>query len=399
MGSSFRWLLASQWVTNLADGIAIAAGPLLVASQTRDAGVVALATLVQRLPWLLFGLPAGVAADRIDRRRLAVGAATTRAIVAAVLVGMIAVDRVDVTIALLALFAFGTTEVFVDTTAATLLPTIVDRADLGIGNARLSFGRRAINELAGPPLGAAMFAVGLAVPFVAEAVIVAFGAVLLGRIRLRPVETSPPGSARRDVIEGFRWLWNHPPVRTLTLTVVLFNITFGAMWPLLVLYSLERLGTGELGFGLLLAASAVGGIVGAMAYGPLEQRFGAAQLMRAGLITETLFHLALALTTAAWLAGIIMFVFGIHTSVWGTTATSIRQRAVPDQLQGRVGSVYMLGVFGGLAVGGVIGAAIATRWGVLGPFWFAFVGSALLVVAMWHRFSAISYAEPQGGPT
>ena len=72
MGTPFRWLVSSSWVTNLGDGIAVAAVPLLIAAQTRDPALVALAALLQRLPWLLFGLYAGALADRIDRRRLVV---------------------------------------------------------------------------------------------------------------------------------------------------------------------------------------------------------------------------------------------------------------------------------------------------------------------------------------
>jgi hypothetical protein len=63
LGVGFRWLLASSWTTNLGDGIAIAAGPLLVASQTDDAFLVAMAALVQWLPPLLFGLYAGAWSD------------------------------------------------------------------------------------------------------------------------------------------------------------------------------------------------------------------------------------------------------------------------------------------------------------------------------------------------
>ena len=72
LGRSFRWLLASSWVTNLGDGITLAAGPLLVASQTHDPLTVAMAAFLQRLPWLLFGLYAGVAADRLNRRAIVI---------------------------------------------------------------------------------------------------------------------------------------------------------------------------------------------------------------------------------------------------------------------------------------------------------------------------------------
>ena len=64
LGRDFRWLLASSWAANLGDGIALAAGPLLVASQTQSPILVALAALLQRLPWLLFGLWAGFLSAR-----------------------------------------------------------------------------------------------------------------------------------------------------------------------------------------------------------------------------------------------------------------------------------------------------------------------------------------------
>ena len=73
LGSRFRWLLASSWVSNIGDGIGLAAGPLLVASQTNDPLLVALAAVLQRAPWLLFGLHAGAIADRLERFAKLVG--------------------------------------------------------------------------------------------------------------------------------------------------------------------------------------------------------------------------------------------------------------------------------------------------------------------------------------
>ena len=67
-GAGFRWLLASSWVSSLGDGLALSAGPLLVASQSHKAIWVASAMLLQRLPWLVLGLFAGALADRVDRR-------------------------------------------------------------------------------------------------------------------------------------------------------------------------------------------------------------------------------------------------------------------------------------------------------------------------------------------
>ena len=112
--------------------------------------------------------------------------------------------------------------------------------------------------------------------------------------------------------------------------------------------------------------------------------------MRVGLIIETLTHLALALTTSPWVALAIFFVFGAHAFIWGTTSITVRQRAVPIELQGRVGSVNMVGVYGGLVVGSALGGVLAQHWGVTAPFWFAFVGlgavrGADLAPAQPHR--------------
>jgi predicted MFS family arabinose efflux permease len=161
----------------------------------------------------------------------------------------------------------------------------------------------------------------------------------------------------------------------------------------LVLYAIERLDAGEIGFGLLTTASAVGGLLGTVLYGRLSARVSLGNLMRIGLIIETLTHLALALTSTTWVALLIMFVFGAHAFVWGTTSTSIRQRAVPHELQGRVSSVYLIGVQAGIVVGSAIGGVIASRWGVVAPFWFAFVGSSLLVVALWGQLRHVAHAD------
>lgn len=117
--------------------------------------------------------------------------------------------------------------------------------------------------------------------------------------------------------------------------------------------------------------------------------------MRVGLIIETLTHLGLAVTTAPTVAMVIFFVFGAHAFVWGTTSSTVRQRAVPRELQGRVGSVYAIGVFGGIVVGGAIGGLVARQWGVTGPFWFAFVGSALILAAIWPQLENIAHQDAE----
>jgi MFS family permease len=395
LGRSFRWLLGSSWLSNLGDGIALAAGPLLVATETRDPFLIALAVVLQRVPWLLFGLLAGVAADRFDRRRIILCVHVARASVLAALTATIALDQINTTVVLVTMFVLGTAETFADTTSATLLPMVVQKRDLGLGNARIMTGFVTVNQLVGPPLGAALFAVDAAVPFIVQAGSMIASAAMVSRIVLpaHGVGKAERSHIRHELAEGFRWLWGNAAVRTLALTIVAFNITFGAAWSVLVLYAIERLDSGEVGFGLLTTAAAVGGLLGTGVYGWLTSRVSLGNLMRAGLVIETLTHAALAVTTTLWAALLIMFVFGAHAFVWGTTSTSVRQRAVPLELQGRVSSVYLIGVQGGIVVGSIAGGAIAGLWGVTAPFWFAFVGSGVLVAVIWPHLTHIAHAD------
>jgi predicted MFS family arabinose efflux permease len=402
LGSGFRWLVGSSWASNLGDGFAVSAGPLLIASQTHDASLVALALLLQRLPWLLFGLVAGVVADRLDRARLTAGLELLRVAVLAALVIAITGHRVSIAVVLMALFLLGTAEVFSNIASGSILPSLVGRDDLILGNSRILTGVVTLNQLAGPALGALMFAIGMAWPFVGQAVLVTAGAVMITRIALpaRPPVTLPT-RLRAEVIEGCRWAFHHAGVRTLVLTIFVFNITFGAAWSVLVLYAEERLHLGAVGFGLLTTAMAVGGIAGNLGYGWLIRRVSLGNIMRVGLIIETATHLSLALTTVPVIAMGIMVVFGAHAFIWGSTSVTVRQQAVPDALQGRVSSVNSIGVYGGLVIGAAMGGPIASHFGVTGPFWFAFAGSGVFLVAMWRQLRHIAHEDtrPLTAPT
>jgi predicted MFS family arabinose efflux permease len=393
LGTNFRWLLSATVVNNAGDGVALAAGPLLVASLTRDPLLVSMALLSQWLPMLLFGLIGGVAADRFDRRRMVMVVNLARAVVLVVLVATIATETVSILLVLAVLFVLGTAETFADSASSTLLPSLVARKDLGIANARMQGAFLLTNELVAPPLGALLFATGMALPFAANAAAFALGALLISRIvgsmRSERVEVT---SVWADMGEGIRWLVGHPPMRTLALTIFTFNVTFGAAWGVLVLYAGERLGLGEVGFGLLIAATAVGGIIGIVSYGSLERRLRLSTIMRLGLLIETGTHLSLALTTAPPVALSTLVVFGAHAFVWGTTATVVRQRAVPNELLGRVTGVYRVAIVGGLVIGAPIGGVMARTFDITAPFWFGFIGSAVLVVLLWRQFEHIAHA-------
>jgi MFS family permease len=396
MGRSFRWLLSSTWVSNIGDGIALAAGPLLVASQTDNAMLVALGALLQRVPWLVIGLYAGALADRVDRRRMIMIADGLRAIVVGTLSLIIITGDVNIAAVLVAMLLLGIAEVFADTTSQTLLPMVVHHDDLGLGNARVSGGFLVGNQIVGPPVGAFLFATGMAAPFVTQGVLVALSVLLVAQIATPkgPIRDLGDTHILRDIVEGVRWLVHHDAVRTLALVIVAFNVTFGAAWAVMVLYALDHLHMTEVGFGLLSTSAAIGGLLTTVLYGRIERRFDLGDVMRVCLLLEVCAHLAFALTTSGYVAMVIMFVFGAYAFVWHAVSQTVRQRATPIELQGRVGSVYMVCVFGGIVVGQALGGWIADRWGLTAPFWFAFVGSGITLALVWRRLSAIAHTPP-----
>ena len=397
LGGDFRWLLASSWTSNIGDGIALSAAPLLIASLTSSPLLVAAGAMMQFLPWLLFGLLAGSIADHHDRRRLVMLADGSRAVIVLGLVVFIATGQVSVWIVLATAFLYGTAEVFADTAGSTLLPMLVRPADLGIGNARLQTGFLVGNQLAGPPLGAFLFAIGSFWPFLVQILCVSLAVILISRIARTPIppkEAVPAGAKAHPIREGLRWLRGNAPVRTLVIIIFVFNVTWAAPWSILVLYATEHLNMGAVGFGALMTASALGGLVGTASFGWLERHVSFATLMRVCLSLEVLMHLAFALTTSGVVAFAIMFGFGAYAFVWTTISTTVRQRLVPLQLQGRIASVNMVGVFGGLVIGQLLGGLIAQAWGLTAPWWFAFAGSAVTLLLVWRSISQIAAAPP-----
>ena len=397
LGHDFRWLLASSWTSNVGDGIALSASPLLIASLTSSPLLVAAGAMMQFLPWLLFGLLAGAVADHHDRRRLVMVANALRAVVVAGLVVFLVTGHATVWLVLIAAFLYGTAEVFADSAGSTLLPMLVRPADLGIGNARMQAGYLVANQLAGPPLGAFLFAVGTFWPFLAQILCVSLAVVLISRIARTPVPERGQVDAERSpqpIREGLRWLRANPPVRTLVVIILVFNVTWAAPWGILVLYATDHLGMGPVGYGALTTASALGGLVAIGCFGWLEKHVSFATLMRVCLSLEVVMHLAFALTTVPVIAFVIMFGFGLYAFVWGTISTTVRQRLVPLGLQGRIASVNMVGVFGGLVIGQALGGVIAQTWGLTAPWWFAFGGSALTLILVWRSISSIAAAKP-----
>ncbi|GIJ25198.1 MFS transporter [Micromonospora qiuiae] len=390
LGADFTKLWAASAVSNIGDGVAMAAGPLLVAAVSDDPALIAGAVFAQQLPWLLFALVSGAYVDRLDRRRLVVAVNLTRAAALAALALTITTGTVTVAVIYAVVFLLGTGETLADTAMGALLPSVVTADRLPEANARLAATFTIGNQFAAKPLGAWLFVISAAVPFGLNALTFAVSAALIATLRPRQAEPAtpahaPPGrSLRGDIAEGVRWLWRHRLLRTLALSMGLANVAFCAAFAVFVLYCRQRLGLSDLGYGFLLTAFAVGGLAGTAVAARLGRALGNRALLRAGLLIEVATHLVLAVTTTPWVAAATIIVFSLHGMIWGVTVASIRQRLVPAELRGRVGSTYALLDLGGAALGSLLGGLIASAWTLTTPFWIA-AGTVAVVAALAWR--------------
>lgn len=384
------WLASGM--SALGDGITLAAGPLLIAAISQEPAVVAGAVFAQQIPWLLFSLFSGVFVDRIDRRVIIGIVDVVRGLVMAGLALLVWQDRLSILVVYAAVFLLGVGSTLADNAGSALLPSVVTVEELPRANAWLSGVRMVCSQFAGPPLGGLLFVAAAALPFGVDAASFLLGAALILSIRWRApasgtAQDAPAAaraSVREEIAEGFRWLWNRKALRTLAVAMGLMNITYGGAFAAYVLYARERLGLSEVGYGFLLAASALGGVIGTAVVARLDARFGPAALLRAGLVVETLTHLVLAVTRLPWVAGVTLVVFGAHATIWGVVSVTLRQRVTPTEMLGRINSVYMLFSMGGFALGSLFGGFVGQAFGITAPFWVAFVAMTVMTALAWR---------------
>ncbi|MEM6387286.1 MAG: MFS transporter [Pseudomonadota bacterium] len=398
--------IASSGLANLADGIAVVVWAWLASLLTRDPLMIAALPIVLRLPWFLFAIPAGLITDRVDRRRLILAMDAIRA-GAFVLVG----GAVWASLPLLPppeaglvhprLFAVlmvsaaivGVAEVFRDNAAQTMMPRIVSHAKLEAANGRLWSVELVGNSLLGPAVGAFLITVFLPLPFLLNAVAFAIGAGLIFTIAGSFRATQVTGQNwRRELREGWEFLKNSAVLKLLAVSTGVWNLLHQMIIIALVLHVQENLGLGATAYGLILAAGAFGGITGGFVAATIIERLGrgrAAQLMT---LQSALAFAAIPFAPNAWTLA-ALFVFSEFTGiVWNTVSVSYRQRIIPDNLLGRVNSLYRLLAWGmmpiGLALSGILTRVaegpLPRGDALLVPFFFAGIGSLLLAAVIWR---------------
>jgi MFS family permease len=387
------WL--SGFLADFGDGVRLAAFPLLATELTRSPTAVAAVAAVESLPWLLIGAGVGVLVDRTDRRRLMVIVDVTRAVLIVGLAAAVLTHSIGLALIYLTAFATGIGSALRDTAAVTCIPRLVDPADLDRANARVIAGRIVGNELAGPAAGGWLFGLAAVLPFAVNAGTLGIAVLLLLTLPsvFRPVPAMPDRDAAfalasvwRDLREGVGWLWRHADVRDVTIANGIV-VAVDAWWfAVLVLYVIEVLHQRPGVYGLLLAVAAPGGIsVGSI--GPwVARRVGPwRSLLAAGLLMAVT-QAGLGLTTNVIVAAVMLFVNSAGCALFEMTTVTMRQRRVPAELLGRITSLNGTVMGGGLALGALVGGALAAVGGVRAPMLIGAVPIAATVILLAWRY-------------
>jgi MFS family permease len=359
--------------------------------------VVSTASAVTWLPWLLFALPGGVLVDRLDRRRLMVVVDGLRAAAVAALALAVATGTAGLALLLAVLFLMSTGEVLQRAAGQALLPAVVPRERLERANGLLFGGATVAQQMVAGPLGGWLFAVAAALPFGADAALLAAGAGVLallpGTYRVGAPAARERRSVRGEVLDGLRWLRGQRLLRTMALLIGLLNVTLTAALAVLVLLARDRLGLGAVGYGLLFTSLAAGGVLGAVVGDRLIARVTATWTIRVGLLVEAGTHLVLATSQDAVVVAVTLFLFGVHGALWGIVGSSLRQRLAPPEMLGRVGSSTLFVSAGGNCIGAVLGGALASAFGLTAPYWVGFVVAALVAAGTWRVFDRATVAR------
>jgi MFS family permease len=386
LGVAFWRLWTASSLSNLADGTLKVSLPLVAIRFTDSPTLISGLAFALMVPWLLFALPAGALADRLDRRRAMLGANTVRAAVAAVLALTVLFGLGSIWVLYAAAACLGTAETIYDTSAQSMLPLMLPRDRLSRANGRLFAAELTANEFIGPPLGGFLVAAAAAVAFgtpVALWTVALVGLLLVpGRFR---VERERRATIRADVAEGLRFLWRHRLLRALAVMVGVFNFASNAVFGILVLYAVGPASAMRLSapaYGALFATVAAGSLLGSLVAERVERRLGRARSLTLTIFGNALLLGAPAVTANPFLVGAAFLVGGSTNAVWNVITVSLRQRITPDRLLGRLNSAYRLVAWGTRPLGAVAGGVLAQLLGLRAVFAIMAPLALALVVGM-----------------
>jgi MFS family permease len=370
--SSFRLLLAASTVSALGNGVRWIAIPLLAARLSTDAVSVSVVVAAQQVPFLVFGLIAGVLVDRYDRKTLFWQAGAGRGLVMCgfTLVVLLGEPQIWMLAVIAFLLTCGDT---IGTAAhAAMVPVLVPAEQRPKANSQIQAGMLFADPLVGAVFGAVLFGVAVALPFgidtVAFFVAAACVALIPGKFRPETADAGAKPTLRSDLAAGFRFLWHSRPLRTLCGLLTLAQAIEAAAVAVLVLYVGKVLGLPPIGYGAIIFVFGVGGVIGALLSPRLARAVGERATLLISIAACVVSSLMMGVAQSPITAFAAAATYGAAMSVWNLVTIAVRQELVPDALMGRVVSTFRLLALGLTPFGAIAGGLLADAYGLRAPF-------------------------------
>jgi MFS family permease len=376
LGRDYWRLWWANAISSTGDGAFVAALPLLAVTITRDPRLVSVVTAATYLPWLLLSLPAGAVVDRYDRATLMWRAQALQAAVVTIIAVLVVAHQASIEVLAAGGLLLGSAEVIFSNAAQSVLPALVPPELLAKANGSQQVSLTVGESFLGPPAGSLLFAAAAALPFGLDAVSFAGSAALLARLprtghaaeNAENTENAKRPPIRAQIAEGLRWLARHRLLRVVAILLGIYNFANQMGQAVLVLLATETLHVSTRGYGLLLAASAVGSVVGGLVNPILTRRIGMLPSLVLPALVDAGAFVGIGLAPGPIVVAVLLAVQGFSVAMWNVVTVSLRQRVVPGHLLGRVNSVYRMLGWGLMPLGALAGGFVAHAAGLRAPY-------------------------------
>jgi MFS family permease len=385
----FRMLWIGQVLSDTGSAAALIAYPLLILALTHSAALAGIVSTVRLVVQLVLGLPGGALSDRFDRRLTMIVCDTIRAVVMALLVALVLLHVASWPVVMVVAIIDGGANVLFDPSANAALPAIV--ADDQLEQAWAATEARSYGaNLVGPALGGFLFALGSAMPFLADSVsyLASVGTVSRIRGRFRPERTGERKSLWHEVAEGLGLVWQNALLRAVVILAPLTNFAFnGVIFTITV--ALRQHGVAPGIIGLAQAGIMVGGLAGAIAAPRLQGRLPLWQLVIGLTVSATGLFIVAALVLPSPLVAIPVAVTLVLAPTANAALFAAMLRAAPENMRGRVNNTVIMAATALAAlsplVAGLLVQHVSGRW-ALGAFAAAIGVAAVMCIGLpWLR--------------
>ena len=367
LGPAFNRLFSASVISNLSDGLLAVAAPLLAISLTKDPVLISLLSAFVMLPWLLFAIPIGLIVDRSNKRLLITFTNSIRFITAGLVALAISTDTITIYGLLLATFLIGTCEVATDTATQSLIPVILEKKNFEKANSRLNIAETVIQNFIGAPLSGFLYATAIVLPFILNSLGFLIAAIFVLMIPAHLISHGSTEDKREvekksfisDIKFGLNYLWNDRPLRRLVATTTSLGFFYSLSTSTLILFITETLNLPTQYFGVLLAGSGSGAVLGGILTSTLSKKFGRGGVLAVAIFVSSITVLFQGFAPNFWVFGSIGFISAFFITNWNILLMSCYQVLIPAELYGRIHGARRTFVWGVMPIGAFLGGVIA----------------------------------------